>query len=113
NTSFTLAPTLRSVLIVRGLRQALQPSQFPFQMSPYRGPFGGNDAVDAGIAQRAVGRALVIAQNAVQLGTETFDGSAAGVVEEVGAELHRKAVQRIEGVAQQKQLGFCVQGCAL
>ena len=46
----------------------------------------------------------VAAQNAIELRAKPFDRPAAGVVEEVGAELHGDAVQVLEGVA----AGACV-----
>jgi hypothetical protein len=87
------------------------------QVRFHRRPFTGEDAVDAGVAQRAVriGVAvdLVRAQHAVELGAQAFDAAPALVVEEVRAELHRDAVQRLEGVPQQQALAFGVERAAL
>ena len=66
-------------------------------------PLGGGDAVDRGVAQRAIGRALVVAQYAVQLRPQAFDRAPALGVEAVGSELDRDAVQRLEGVRQQQE----------
>ena len=84
-------------------------------MRLHRRPFGGGDAVDHGVAQRAVRRDLVAAQNAVLLGAEALDGAATLVVEEVRAEFDRDAVQRLEGVPEQQQLALRVERprCAL
>src|SRR5690606_39425643 len=65
---------------------ALRHAQLVFQVLPYGRPFRRHDAVDAGVAQRAVGRALVAAQNAVELGAQPLDGAAALAVEGVGAD---------------------------
>ena len=43
----------------------------------HRGPLGGQDAVDGGVAQGAVGHPLVRAKNAVELRAQAFDGAAA------------------------------------
>ena len=50
----------------------------------------------------------MLAQDAVELGPHPFDGTAALLVENVGPELDREAVERVEGMRQQKQLGLGV-----
>src|SRR4051812_36108986 len=49
--------------------------QLERQVRLHRRPLGGDDAVDARIAQRAVRRDLVIAQDAVELGAEPLDAA--------------------------------------
>src|SRR3954468_10016158 len=83
------------------------------QMRSHGRPFGRGDAVDHGVAERAVRRDLVAAQDAVLLGAQTLDGAAALVIEEVGAEFHRDAVQGFEGVGEQQQLALRVEWAAL
>src|SRR5207248_8253923 len=67
--------------------------QLIVQVGVHRRPFGGNDTVNHCIAQRAVRRNLMAAQNAVQLGTEPLDAATALVVEEVRAKFYRNAIQ--------------------
>jgi len=43
--------------------------QLKVQMRLHRRPFAGDDAVDAGVAQRAVGRNLMVAKDAILFGT--------------------------------------------
>src|SRR4051812_19247779 len=65
--------------------------QLKVQMRLHRRPFAGDDAVDAGVAQRAVGRQLVMAQDTVELGTQALDAAPALVIDEMGAEFDRDA----------------------
>ncbi len=46
---------------------------------------------------------------AVELGADAFDGAAALVVHEMGAELDCDAAERVEGVPEQEQLGLGVE----
>lgn len=57
------------------------------QMGFHRGPLAGNDAVDAGIAQYAIGADLMVAQYPVQFCSQPFNGVTAFVVEEMRAKL--------------------------
>src|SRR6185503_5030703 len=82
--------------------------QLEIEMRLHRRPFAGDDAVDAGVAQRAVGRPLVAPQDAVELGTQPLDAAPACVVEKVRAELHPDAVEALEGMRQQQQLALRV-----
>src|SRR4051812_47718041 len=82
-------------------------------MRPHRRPFGGGDAVDNSVAQRAVRRDLMTAQNAVLLRAEALDSAAALMIEEMRAEFHRNAVQRFEGVREQQELALRVERPAL
>src|SRR5690606_38311598 len=87
--------------------------QLKLLMCFHRGPLGGGDAIHASVAQRPVGHALMSAKNAVQLGAQAFDGPATLLVEEMCAELHRQAVQPIERMTQQQQLGLGIHMRAL
>src|SRR3990167_1916503 len=91
--------------------------QLVIQMGLHGRPFTGQDAVNAGVAQRAlrvwVAVDLVRTQHAVELGAQALDAAPALVVEEVGAELHRDAVQRLERVGQQQALALGVERAAL
>src|SRR5215216_3400827 len=71
------------------------------QMRLHGRPFGRDDAVDHSVAQRAVRRNLVVAQDAVQLGAEPFDAAPALLVEEMRAEFYRNAIELFERVRQQ------------
>jgi len=77
-------------------------------MPLHRGPLADNDAVNAGVAQGAVGSPLVIAQHPIQLGAQPFNGAPAPVVKEMGAKLYRYAIQRFEGMGEQHQFALGV-----
>jgi hypothetical protein len=77
------------------------------------GPFGGGDAVDTGVAEGAVGGEDVGAEDAVEFGAEAFDGAAALLIHEVGAELDGDAGEGVEGVGEEEELGLGVEGGAL
>ncbi len=85
----------------------------PRQVRSDSWPLGRGDAVDAGVAKRAVLHAQVVAQHAVESGADPFDGAAARLVHEMRAELDGEASQPVEGVRQQQQLCFGVQRRAL
>ncbi len=68
------------------------------------GPFAGEDRVAHGVAQAAVGTALVGAQHAIAMRAEAFDRALRIEVAVVGMEFHRHAVQRGEGVPEQQAL---------
>src|ERR1700691_3196340 len=76
-------------------------------------PLGVDDAVNAGVPECAVDAALVLPQYSVELRAQALDGFPAWPVEEVGAELHRDAGERGEGVAEQQQLALRIQRAAL
>lgn len=78
-------------------------------MGLYRGPFGGGDGIDSGITQRAVWHLHMGPQDPIQLGTQPFDGTAALLVEAMGAELDRDGVQRFKGMMQHQELAFGVE----
>ena len=63
------------------------------EMGLHRGPLGGNDAVDAGIAQSAIGCELMAAQDSVEFCAQPFDSAPAGMVEEMSAKLDGDALQ--------------------
>src|SRR6266404_955054 len=76
-------------------------------------PLAIENAVDAGVAQGAVARELVLAQYPIQFRAQTFDGGTALHVEEVGSEFHCDAIQPFERMGQQQQFALGVQGSAL
>src|SRR5262249_4415744 len=63
-----------------------RPLQLPDEMRLHRRPLGGDDAIDAGVAQRAVGSQLMAAQHPVELGAEAQDRAPALRIEEMRAE---------------------------
>src|SRR3974390_2636751 len=83
------------------------------QMRLHRRPFGRDDAVDHGVAQRSVRCNLVAAQNAVLLGSEPLNTATALVIEEMGAELDRNAIELLESVRKQQQLALGIERAAL
>src|SRR5277367_2844250 len=78
-----------------------------------RRPLAIEDAVDAGVAQRAVGRELVLPQDPVQFRAQSFDGGTALLIEEMRAEFDRDAIQYIERMGQEQQLALGIQRTAL
>src|SRR6185312_14798708 len=72
------------------------PRQAETQPGPHLGPFGRGDRVDAGIAQRPVGGALVGAQDAVELGPEAFDRRARLLVHPMRPEFDGGAPEGLE-----------------
>src|SRR6185437_4502795 len=82
-------------------------------MRLHRRPLGGDDAEDYSVAQCAVRRNLVVAQNAVLLSAQPFDGAPALVIEEMRAELYCNAVDGLESMPQQQQFALGVERCAL
>src|SRR5579872_4341801 len=79
----------------------------------YRGPFGGGDAVNASVAQSAVARHLMAAQNAIELCPQPLDRFATLLVEKVCAELDRDAAETLKSMIEQQQFSFGVQSGAL
>jgi len=63
------------------------------QVRLYRRPLGSDDAIDAGVAQSAVGGELMAAQDSVQFCAQSFDGAPTCVVEEMSTKLDSDAVQ--------------------
>src|SRR5665647_1961338 len=83
------------------------------EMRLHRRPFAGDDAVDHGVAQRPVGRDLMAAQDAVLLGAQPLDAAPALMIEEMGAEFDRDAVEFFERVAEQQQFALGIEPAAL
>src|ERR1700761_8813153 len=83
--------------------------QLKREMRLHGRPFRGNDAVHDGVAQRAVGADLMVAQNAVLLGAQTLDAAPALMVEEMRAEFDRDAIELFERMRQQQQLALGVE----
>src|SRR5436305_8686624 len=84
-TGFDPGSSPRGMLRLRTLCARLL-VQLIVQMRFHRRPFGGDDTVNHSIAQRAVWRNLMAAQNAVQLGGQPLDAEAAMVGEEIRGE---------------------------
>jgi len=86
-------------------------------VSLYRRPLCVQDAVHAGVTQRACGIGmvidLVVAQNAIELGAQAFNGAAALLVEEMRSKFNGIAMELFKGVGQQHAFAFCVDQGAL
>src|ERR1700682_1755072 len=110
-----IAPTMKSRRLIRSPRLKTgqtDPSpaardilsrlliQLIVEMHLHRRPFAGDDAVDHGVAQRAVRRDLMVAQNAILFGTKPLDAAPALVVEKMRTEFDRDAVEFFERVGQ-------------
>jgi hypothetical protein len=83
------------------------------EMRLYRRPFAIENAVYAGVAQSAVAGDLMLPQHPVQFRTQSFDGSPALPIEEMGSEFNGYAIQLLEGMGQEQQLALSVQRAAL
>src|SRR5882672_1311060 len=83
------------------------------QVRLHRRPFAGNDAVDHGVAQGAVRCNLMAAQDAVELGAEALDATPALMIEKMGAEFDRNAIEFFERMAKQQQFALGVERTAL
>ena len=83
------------------------------QMRLHRRPLAGDDAVDDGVAQRAVRRDLMIAQDAVLLGAEPLDAAPARVIEKMRAEFNRDAIELFERMVEQQQFALGIDRAAL
>ncbi len=82
-------------------------------MRLHRRPFAGDDAVDHGIAQRTVGRKLMAAQDAVELGTQPLDAAPALMIEKMRAEFYRNAIEFFERMVEQQQFALGIERAAL
>lgn len=71
-------------------------------------PFAGQDAVHDRIADRAVATGGVMADDAVFLGSEPFDGALGGEVEVVGAQADDLAADSLESVSEEQEFADCV-----
>ena len=83
------------------------------QILPNGRPFGRNDAVDHCVAHRSVMANLMIADNSIQFGAESFYAAATRSIEKMRAKFDRDAIEAFEGMRQQKQLAFCIERAAL
>src|SRR5262245_65867759 len=84
-----------------------------FEVRLHGRPLRRNDAVHARVAQRAIWRALMASQNAVELRAEPFDRAAALMVEEMRPEFDGDAVEALECMPEQHQLALRVDRRAL
>ena len=76
-------------------------------------PFAVENRIDDCIAQATIRHPLMTAQHAVLLRAEPLDRRLAALVERIGTDLHALAVQRLEGVGEQHELGLGVDAGAL
>src|ERR1700738_4005243 len=79
----------------------------------HRRPFDGDDAVDHRVAQRAIRRDLMIAQDAVELGPQPLDAAPALVVEKMRTEFYRDAIELFKGMREQQQFALGIERAAL
>src|ERR1017187_1247885 len=79
----------------------------------HRWPFAVDDAEDHGVAFRAVGAQLMIAQYAVLLRTQARDRRARRMIEPVRAKFDCDALQLFESVGKKQKLALGVDGAAL
>src|SRR4051812_1901958 len=94
-----------------GARGAPGPSVGPqplLEPRPHRRPLVVDDRVVRAVARRAAGQDHVLAEDALELGAQRDQGAARALVARVGLELHAAGAERLEGVAQQQQLGLRV-----
>ena len=61
-------------------------------------PFSGDDRIDGGIADGAIGHHHMCAQDAVKFGAKSFDRPPALLIHHMGAEFNGSAVQVFKGV---------------
>src|SRR6202521_2527924 len=83
------------------------------EVSLHRRPLAIEDAVDAGIADRAIAIKPVLPEHAVESGAQSLDRATAMLVHETRAKFNRDARQPFERVRQQEELTFGVQRRAL
>jgi hypothetical protein len=69
-------------------------------MNFYSGPLARNNAVYAGISDRAICPDQMVSKYSIELCAESFNCTPTSLIEEVSATLHRNAVQRFECVTQ-------------
>lgn len=62
------------------------PGKPQIEMSPHVRPFARENTVDDAVSDRAVAASLMVPNDAVPLGTQTFDGALRRQIEVVGAE---------------------------
>ncbi len=78
-----------------------------------RRPLPGEDAVERGVAVRAVGHDRVVAQDALEGRADPQQGRPRPLVAGMGLELDPFGVERLERVGQLEQLGLAVRAGAL
>src|SRR5215510_631384 len=76
-------------------------------------PFASEDAVEHGVARRAVAARCVMAEDAVLLRPQRVDRPLRREVEVVGAQAHHLAPERVEGMPEEEQLAAGVDVAAL
>src|SRR5437867_8674672 len=87
--------------------------ELELEMPLHRRPFAVDDAEYDGVALRAVGHELMVAQDGVLLGAQPRDRLAGRMVEPVRAKLNRDTCELFECVREQHQLAFGVDRGAL
>src|SRR5262245_55917194 len=108
-----MSPAMAILLVSCCKRSVARLLQLPIEVRLHRRPFGGDDAVDAGVAQGPVGADPVAPQDAVKRGAQPLDAASALEIEEVRAELDCDTAERLEGVGEQQQLAVGVEVGAL
>src|SRR5262249_77039 len=97
----------------RSILFASRPACLPNEIGLHCGPLAPDDAVDIGVAQRAVRGDLMVAQDAIEFRSQAFDRSSALMIEGVSPEFDGDAVERLECVREQHQLALGIQRRAL
>src|SRR5512139_3248970 len=80
------------------------PGQAGLEVPPHIRPLGCEDAVDHGVAHRAVAPRGMVADHPILLRAERLDRPLRGEVEVVRTQPHDPAVERVESMAKQQQL---------
>src|SRR4030081_2764587 len=75
-----------------------RPRHLPLKICFHRWPFAYDDAVGTCIAEVPIRENLIIPQDPVQLGAQSFDSAPAGMIKEVRSQFHTDAIQGFEGM---------------
>src|SRR5580704_2167049 len=84
-------------------------AQLEYQVGFHRTPFRCDNAIYAGVAQRAVGVPHMAAKHSVEMSAEALDRPPARKIETGRPKLHRDAGQRFECVLQEHDFTYCIQ----
>src|SRR5687768_8620676 len=87
-----------------GLMRGFMALEAHLEMALHVRPFGGEHAVEHGVAHAAVAPRPVAADDAVLLRAESLDGALRGEVEVVGAKSDHGAAHALKGVGEKQQL---------
>ena len=83
------------------------------EMGFYRGPFGGDDAIDARVAQRGIGHDLMTAQDAIEFGAEALDATTALMIEKMRTKFHGDAIKSLKSMREQQEFAIGIERGAL